>query len=144
MRDALTWAVAAAFAGLATLHFYWALGGTLGSHSSVPEVGGASAFHPSTRATVAVGFALLAAALTVAVAGGLVATTAPRWATFSAACVLTLILVARAVGDFRLVGFFKSQRMGRFAELDTVLYSPACVALGLAILAIIMTQEPRV
>ena len=143
MRDALTWAVTAAFVGLAALHLYWALGGMLGSRSAVPEVGGAPAFHPSTRATVAVSLALLAAAATVAVAGGLVVTIAPRWAPLTAPCFLALLLLARAVGDFRVVGFFKSHREGRFAELDTVLYSPACVALGLAILAIIMTQEPR-
>jgi hypothetical protein len=143
MRDAFIWAVAAAFAGLAALHFYWALGGTLGSRSAVPEVNGAPAFHPSTPTTVAVAFALLAAAATVAAAGGLVATAAPRWVPFTAAGVLSFILLARAVGDFRLVGFFKGQRVGGFAKLDTLLYSPACVVLGLAILTILVTQEPQ-
>ena len=143
MRDALVWAVAMMFVGLALLHFYWALGGSLGSRAAVPEVGQVPAFHPSTTATVAVAIALLGAAATVTAAGGMITTAAPQWMPVTGAVVLATILLARAVGDFRLVGFFKSHREGRFAELDTLLYSPACVALGLAILAILVTQEHR-
>lgn len=43
------------------------------------------------------------------------------------------VLVLRAVGDFRLVGFFKRIRGSRFARLDTLLYSPLCFALGAAL-----------
>ena len=143
MREALVWAVAMTFVGLALLHFYWALGGSFGSRAAVPEVGQVPAFQPSPTATVAVAIALLAAAATVSAAGGLIITAVPSWMPVSAALVLATILLARAVGDFRLVGFLKSHREGRFAELDTLLYSPACVALGLAILTIVVTQEHR-
>lgn len=143
MRDALTWTVAAAFAGLAVLHFYWAIGGTIGSRAAVPELGNVPAFHPSAAATVAVAIALIAAAITVAAAGGVIPSAVPRWMPISGALVLAIVLLARAVGDFRLVGFFKSQKESRFAELDTVLYSPACVLLSLAIITIIALQEHR-
>jgi hypothetical protein len=44
---------------------------------------------------------------------------------------LALVLLLRAVGDFRLVGFFKRIRGSRFARLDTALYSPFCVLLAI-------------
>ena len=143
MRETLTWAVVAAFAGLAALHFYWAFGGTIGSRAAVPELGNVPAFRPSTAATVTVAIALIAAAATVAAAGGVFPLAVPRWIPISGALMLSLVLLARAVGDFRLVGFFKSQREGRFAELDTLLYSPTCVALGFAIITIVASQEHR-
>jgi hypothetical protein len=40
-------------------------------------------------------------------------------------------MLARAVGDFRLVGFFKTVRGSTFARMDTRLYSPLCVLLGI-------------
>lgn len=49
---------------------------------------------------------------------------------------LAVVLFLRAIGDFRLVGFFKQIRDTRFARLDTILYSPLCLvmAIGTAIL----------
>jgi len=49
---------------------------------------------------------------------------------------LALVLLLRAIGDFRLVGFFKRIRGSRFARLDTVLYSPLCLALSAGVVAI--------
>ncbi len=43
---------------------------------------------------------------------------------------LALGLLARAVGDFKYVGFFKKLRDSRFATLDSWLYSPLCLLLA--------------
>lgn len=64
-----------------------------------------------------------------------------RWAAvpmpgslLAAACwVLALLFTARAIGDFRYVGFFKRIRGSRFAALDSAAYSPICFLLGLAL-----------
>jgi hypothetical protein len=45
---------------------------------------------------------------------------------------VALIFAARAVGDFRYVGFFKRVRDSRFGRLDSALYSPLCVFLSFA------------
>jgi len=45
-----------------------------------------------------------------------------------------LVLLARAVGDFKYVGFFKTVRASRFAVLDTWFYSPLCALLALGAL----------
>ena len=46
------------------------------------------------------------------------------------------ILLPRAVGEFRLVGFFKRVRGSGCARLDTFVYSPLCLALAVGIFAV--------
>ena len=55
-----------------------------------------------------------------------------RWALV----VVAVVLLLRAVGDFRLVGFFKKITGSRFARLDTLVFSPLCVVLGLSLLVV--------
>ena len=117
--------------GLGLVHIYWALGSHVASRAAIPEIEGHPVFSPSKVATFAVAIALLAAAFLVAVTGHLVVLAlAPiaRLPTFF----LSIVFLARAVGDFRLVGFFKRIRDSRFARLDTSVYSPFCLALALA------------
>lgn len=42
-----------------------------------------------------------------------------------------IIFVARAIGNFRYVGFSKTFKEGQFAQLDTYVYSPLCVIVAL-------------
>jgi hypothetical protein len=112
---------AAIFAFLGLLHFYWALRGGSGSSAAIPEIDGVPAFTPSKAATVAVGLVLLFTAAIVLLRVELLMAGAAA------------VLVLRAIGDFRLVGFFKRVRGSRFARLDTLVYSPLCLALGIAL-----------
>jgi hypothetical protein len=112
---------AAIFAFLGLLHFYWALRGGSGSGAAIPEIDGAPAFTPTKTATVAVGLVLLFTAAIVLL----------RVEVLMAGAAAVLIL--RGIGDFWLVGFFKRVRGSRFARLDTLLYSPLCLALGAAL-----------
>ena len=139
MRNVLLFATTGTFAALGALHLYWAGGGRFGAGAAVPQVGGAAAFAPSAAGTVAVAIALFAAALVVALAGGALRLPVPSWIGTLGATILAAILAARAVGDFRLVGFFKRAGEGRFAELDTFVYSPLCLALASSILVILAT-----
>jgi hypothetical protein len=131
MRTGTALVTALLLAALALLHVYWACDGKITAGAAVPESHGRPAFSPSRAATALVAGCLAAAAYVVAVAGGLLSSPlAPlaRVASFA----LALLLLARAVGDFRLVGFFKRVRGSRFARLDTAVYSPLCLMLGLA------------
>lgn len=125
-------AVALLSAGL--IHAYWAFSGARNPQGTVPEVSGRPAFQPSRAATLAVAIALLAAAGLVATAGRLLrdpfSPPIVRVLTFA----LGGVFLARSIGDFRLVGFFKRVRNSRFSRLDTVFYSPLCLLLGLAAL----------
>jgi fatty acid desaturase len=112
---------AAVFAFLALLHFYWAARGVDANSAAIPQVDGKPAFKPTKAATAAVGLVLLAtSAIVLLQVQPLIAGAAA-------------VLVLRAIGDFRLVGFFKRVRGSRFARLDTLLYSPLCLVLGAAL-----------
>lgn len=112
---------AAIFTFLALLHFYWAIRGGAGNSAAIPEIDGIPAFRPSRAATAAVGMVLLGTALIVLLQLRLLLAGAAA------------VLILRAIGDFRLVGFFKRLRDSRFARMDTLLYSPLCLALGAAL-----------
>lgn len=49
----------------------------------------------------------------------------------------------RAVGDFRLVGLFKTVRGTAFAHWDSVLYSPIALGLGLSALWLASSARPK-
>lgn len=109
------------FALLGLLHFYWAVRGASGNSAAIPEIDGVPAFKPTRAATAAVGVVLLGTAAIVLMQVKLLLAGAAA------------VLLLRAIGDFRLVGFFKRVRGSRFARLDTLLYSPLCLALGAAL-----------
>lgn len=100
-----------------------------GESGAVPSVEGKLLFVPPTRATVAVAVALLMFAALVAATAGLVPLPLPRFVLVWLCYCLAFGLLARAVGEFKYVGFFKRVRTSRFATLDTWLYSPLCFCL---------------
>ena len=131
--------IAAAIAGavfllLSLLHVFWALGGRFGAAVVIPTSGvrGRAMLHPGALATVLVAVALLCAAAVVALRAGLVR--APRQLSpalvTAATWVLAAVMLARAIGDFRYVGFFKRVQGTPFARWDTMAYSPLCLALA--------------
>lgn len=135
--------VAAVFLLLALLHVHWAMGGTFASGAAVPErrvaVDGAGAavlvkaFTPSPGMTIAVAVALAAVAVLVALRIGLLGAAVSHWPLRAAIGIVAMIMIARAVGDFNLVGFFKTVTESEFARMDTWAYSPLCVVLGLGL-----------
>jgi hypothetical protein len=133
MSDLIALVVASVFVVLSAIHAYWAFGGRAGMGAAVPEFNDHPAFVPSALATFAVAVALALCALLVAASAGLILSNVPaRWVTWLAV-VLALALIARAVGDFHLVGFFKRVRGTRFARLDSAVYAPLCLVLGAAV-----------
>lgn len=117
------------FLALSGLHWYWVIAGTGDLTGFVPELEGKPVFEPGKVATAMVAVLLLLAA-------GICATQArlfglPRlpisrpgvWFLLSA-------FALRAIGEFRLVGFFKRVRDTRFARRDTFYYSPLCLVVS--------------
>jgi hypothetical protein len=120
MNQLLALPLCVVFVVLALWHFYMALSSGSG-HGAVPVEGGTPLFVPSTRATLAVGVVLLLVGLSYALAAG---------------------LAARAVGEFRYVGFFKRVRGSRFARLDTNVYSPLCLLLAAGVAYVAHQSRP--
>ncbi len=125
---AATLAAVLTFLGL--LHLYWLFGGRWAKTTVIPELDGRPALKPSGLATIVVAVALFVAALVALSAGDLVPPPSKgallAWATLA----IGLVFVLRAIGEFRLVGFFKNVKGTPFARWDTWLYSPLCLALG--------------
>lgn len=129
-------AVAGALALLAALHAYWATGGRWGRASALPEAGGRSLIDPSARDCLVVALALGCAAFVVATQGFGTREMLPPLLVRGACLGVAAVLLFRAAGDRRYVGFFKRVRGTRFARLDTWLYSPLCLLLGLGALVV--------
>ncbi|MDB5931363.1 MAG: hypothetical protein JWR60_3070 [Polaromonas sp.] len=140
--------LASIFLVLALVHLYWATGGLRGIEAALPQVrvintvpqGAceadgerttmANAFTPRPQITLMVAFGLGLIALLVAVRAGLVGPPVKHWAIEWSLGALGVVMLARAVGEFRLVGFFKTVKGSRFARLDSWCYSPLCVVLA--------------
>ena len=134
-------AVTAALTGLATLHAYWALGGSWPGHddrSLAETVVGPGAALPPTPATWAVAglLATSAAAMasTTAGRGPRVPVLAITWATGVA-------LLAR--GGIGLPASLASGLDTRFGQLDALIYSPLCLALGAATILVARRSPQR-
>ena len=133
MNEILGSVIALVFLVLALWHFYMAQRLLSGESSAVPSKDGKPIFVPSKASTIAVGLVLFLCAGLVAATAGLIPSGLPptllKWLSLT----LALGLLARSVGEFRYVGFFKRVRGSRFATMDTFLYSPLCLALSLGI-----------
>ena len=123
-------ALASVLAFLSGLHIYWAFGGRWGWGAAIPQVDGRPAFTPSRFATFLVALGLAAAAALPLVRVGAFPFPVPPWLSRWSAVLLAFIFFVRAVGDFRLVGFFKRVRGTPFAIWDTRLFSPLCLLLA--------------
>jgi hypothetical protein len=121
---------------IAALHFYWAVGGSAGKAGAVPSSGGKPTMAPGPASTALVAVALLAAAALVGAEGGLLVLPVPHSLLTAGCALLAAIFIARAVGEFRYLGFFKRVKDSTFARRDTFIYSPLCLALGVLIGAV--------
>lgn len=149
----LTWLAlldAAVLALLGAIHCYWALGGTWGAAVAFPDLWckqGQVVGHrphlgfptPTPIATLIVAFALFsAAAIMLGRVGWLPLVpwrsswAFPQWIFTSGTWALSVLFIGRAIGDFRTIGFFKSNRDDRFTWWDTRLFSPLSLAIGLS------------
>ncbi len=126
--------VAVALAVIAGLHLFWALRGGVRDSAVIPEANGRPLFVPTRLATVAVAILLLCASWLLLVAGGYASDLGFRYLGRLGAFAVGVVLIIRAIGEFRYVGFFKRVRSTRFAVLDTLWYSPLCLLLGLGAL----------
>ena len=133
----LPWTVSLTFIALSLWHVRMALWPTSGESGAVPSVSGKPLFVPSTKTTLVVAVVLFLFGCLVAATAGLVGLGIPTRLLAWLCYALAFGLLARAVGEFKYVGFFKRVRDSRFARLDTLFYSPLCLLLaaGVALVA---------
>jgi hypothetical protein len=124
-------AVAATYASLGLLHGYWAIGGVDSRSAALPERDGQTVFRPGRAITLVVAGLLGVACVLVLARAGWIRSGLPGPGVAVGSGGVALVMLARAVGDFRNVGFFKPTAATRFARLDRLVYSPVALLLGL-------------
>lgn len=137
--------LAVIFAVISLFHFYWAAGGAFGIGVAVPTVnvpnrGGMRTFEPSAIGTILVAFAFL---LGIAVILGqlrLLGDIVPHWMFRWGTGAIALIFFLRAIGEFRLAGFFKKVSDTPFAYWDTWLFSPLCLIIAIMAFMLAYTE----
>ena len=136
-RSILGIMLASIFGVLSLIHVYWAAGGKAGLGSGVPSEGGKPVFEPSAATTLMVAAGLAVAMLVTLGSldwfGPAIPPLIFDWLTLA----IALLFLLRAIGDFRLVGFFKKPSDSPFAYWDTILYSPLCVLITLLAFAVL-------
>lgn len=136
MTTAVGLVLAAVMAALSGLHVVWAFGGVTGSSAVIPNRDGVPIMRPGRVSTICVAVGLAVAAY-VSLAAAAIAPWPISGVSAKIGClVLALMFAARAIGEFRYVGFFKRVRDTEFAWWDTRVFSPLCtvIAVGYALL----------
>lgn len=134
MLQSIPHLLSALFFALSFIHIYWAFGGQIGLRKVIPlNQNGEPLFTPGPLITIIVatllalvGFYFICGAFGLHDFRGAMAY--PAW-------VVAVLFLARAIGDFRYIGFLKRIGGSDFARMDTLLYSPLCLLIsGLIVL----------
>ncbi|MFD2265442.1 DUF3995 domain-containing protein [Lacibacterium aquatile] len=121
--------LAVCFALLGLVHLYWGLGGKIGKAAAIPTLpDGRPVFHPKPRGTLLIAVSLFAIA---AVAWRLGMVPPPGDIIRYSGTAIGALLLFRGIGERRYLGLLKRIRGTRFATLDTLFYSPFCIASGI-------------
>lgn len=126
------------FATLSLMHVYWAIGGNVGNEVVIPTVNNRPVFQPSPLVTLLVALALLTAMFIILGQLGLLGTIIPNKLFYWGTLAIGLTFFLRAIGEFRLVGFFKQIHDSKFAYWDTWLFSPLCLFIAITCVVLVV------
>ena len=139
--DILSLIITVSFVLLGVLHFYWAAGGKAGIHKVIPTIDGKPSIEPGKIITALVGVALVGIGAVSYLLGFVDLGEVPygKYIVY-VGWLLSVVFVARSVGDFNLVGFFKKHKTSEFAVYDTKYYSPFCALVSAGFVALSYSQ----
>ena len=120
------------FLTLGFIHFNWVIGGTWGFDKSLPAYeNGEIIFNPRKIDSAIVGLGLCLFGVVYLLKSGLVNFQLPNWIVTYGGWIIPCIFILRAIGEFKYVGFFKKIKQTDFGKMDSKLFSPLCLAIGL-------------
>lgn len=120
------------FTTLGIIHFNWVLGGTFGFSASLPtKETGERVLNPKKMDSAVVGTGLLAFGFFYLIKSGIISYVLPEWIMNYGSWIIPIIFLLRAIGEFKYVGFFKSVKTTEFGKIDTKLFSPLCLIIGI-------------
>ena len=122
---------------LSSIHVYWAFGGRWGYDAALPTTEDhEKIMNPRFLECIVVGSGLLGFGLIVLQKGEILVLLPWKWVNQYGLWMIITIFLARAIGEFKYVGFFKKVKNTPFGQLDTKFYSPLCFLIS--ILAVIL------
>ena len=120
------------FITLGGFHFYWIFGGVWGLEKVIPsKKNKASTLTIPKFATLLVGLVLVLFGLMYLIKLELINVQVPNWVTNYGFWIIPSIFILRAIGDFNYVGFFKKIKHTEFAKVDSKIFSPFCIIIGI-------------
>jgi hypothetical protein len=118
--------------GLGLIHFNWVIGGKFGFEESLPtKESGERILNPKKIDSAIVGIGLTAFGIFYILKSGLIVYNLPVWIMKYGSWVIPILFLLRAIGEFKYIGFFKSVKKTDFGKLDTKLFSPLCLVIGI-------------
>ena len=99
-------------------------------NATLPTLDGTPTINPPPWLTLLVGTLLLTMAGLVAATAGLTSVAVSPSVLAGLCNGLAILFLVRAIGDFKLVGFFKRVRDSQFSRWDSFAYSPLCLFLS--------------
>jgi len=119
------------YLALAGIHICWGLGGKWGLDTAIPtQENGKKVISPGPFECLMVAIGFAGAAVFILIKVGIISINLPHWLSKYGLWILAVIFIARAIGEFKYIGFFKTVRTTRFGQLDTRFYSPLCMFIG--------------
>ena len=117
---------------ISAIHVYWAFGGKWGISGVIPTKNiDQKVMSPPFIATLIVAIVIAGFAIIYAKKLALFSSiTFPNWVNIYGIYIVAGVFIARAIGDFTYVGFFKRIKNTKFAKNDTLYFSPLCLFLG--------------
>ena len=116
---------------MAVAHFYWAMGGNLGLDSAIPTKDGKKVINPGKVLTYIVGFIILGFAYLLFKLKFHDDITQLNTLIY-AGYIVSVLFFIRFIGDFHLVGIFKTNKDTKFAYYDSRYFTPLCIYLSFA------------
>ncbi len=119
--------------GLGMIHFNWVIGGKFGFEESLPtKENGERVLNPKKIDSAIVGLGLTAFGIFYIIKSEIIEYNLPEWIMKYGSWIIPTIFLLRAIGEFKYVGFFKSVKKTDFGKLDTKLFSPLCLVIGIS------------
>jgi hypothetical protein len=120
------------FITLSLVHFNWVFGGTWGFDAALPtNENEKRVLNPRKIDSLVVALGLLVFGLYYLIKIRLLLFYMPNWILQYGGWFIAVVFIARAIGDFKYVGFFKKIKITNFAKYDSSYYSPLCLFVGI-------------
>lgn len=120
------------FSILSGIHWNWVFGGSWGFENSIPtNFEGNKLFNPKKIESSFVAIGLLVFATYYFLISDLISIEFPNWISIYVGWVVSFIFILRSIGDFKYIGFFKKINTSKFGKMDSKLFSPLCMTIGL-------------